>query len=279
MNKPDVGFCMNDQRKIMRLLKFLHRAPACFEASFENDQQLLTSEDGGAIAVDRLILETLLGCAAVLIEGNRLTITGCGRGLLHEVKGLTETGIVFNEGNWSDDVDVQKMHIDGHWQAVIVNSAESPLAMLYRLNKQTGKRFLSDEEFLAGERLRADFTRGNMLPSITANWTAWNTKRLRGQRGGAAELSDHAIDCRARVDKALKAVGPELSGVLLDICCFLKGLELVERERSWPVRSAKILLKTALSILHRHYTHGHGAENTCVHAPFHWGAPDYQPAI
>lgn len=136
----------------------------------------------------------------------------------------------------------------------MVNASESPLALLYRLNKITGRRFLSDEEFQAGERLRADFTRGTMLPRTTANWDSVLAKRARGERGCGADISDHALDCRGRVEKALHAVGPELSGVLLDICCFLKGLELVERERSWPARSAKMLLKTALSILHRHYT-------------------------
>ncbi|MEN0001668.1 MAG: DUF6456 domain-containing protein, partial [Pseudomonadota bacterium] len=58
---------------------------------------------------------------------------------------------------------------------------------------------------------------------------------------------------RGRVAKALSNVGPELAGLLLDVCCFLKGLERVEAERRWPRRSAKLLLKVALASLDRHY--------------------------
>ena len=48
-------------------------------------------------------------------------------------------------------------------------------------------------------------------------------------------------------------MGPEFAGVLLDVCCFLKGLEDIEHERRWPPRSAKILLQLGLDRLARHY--------------------------
>src|SRR5947199_4651284 len=70
---------------------------------------------------------------------------------------------------------------------------------------------------------------------------------------GAGEMTDLVIASRQRVRLAIEACGPEFSGLLLDVCCFLRGLEEVERERSWPHRSAKVVLQLGLDRLARHY--------------------------
>ncbi|TFF25134.1 hypothetical protein E3C22_07065 [Jiella endophytica] len=137
---------------------------------------------------------------------------------------------------------------------------ETPLTRLATRRSKGGEPFLSAAEAMAGERIRADFTRGRMTPSIGQRWDAMPRAP---RHGGSNDLSDNAIDARQRVDEACKAVGPELSGLILDVCCFLKGLETVERERQWPVRSAKLLLKTGLAMLARHYgfdRESHGRE-------------------
>ena len=133
-----------------------------------------------------------------------------------------------------------------------VNQAESPLAALARIRGRGGARFLEPSQVEAGERLRVDFTRGQMQPSLGQRWEPVRIGRQSGA-GGGTDLTDAAMSARLRVDKALSEVGPELSGVLLDVCCFLKGLAEVERERQWPARSAKLMLKTALAALARHY--------------------------
>lgn len=138
-------------------------------------------------------------------------------------------------------------------QPLHYNLSESPLAGLARLRGKDGKPFLEDSAVAAGERLRADFTRGQLQPRITANWEAGVARGPRGARNGAADLSDTALAARTRVAQAMKAIGPDLSGVVLDVCCFLKGLETVERERQWPARSGKLMLKTGLRSLARHY--------------------------
>ena len=130
------------------------------------------------------------------------------------------------------------------------NEDETPLTRLATRRGKTGEPFLSPAEAMAGDRIRADFTRGQMTPSIGQRWDAMPRAP---RHGGSHDLSDTAIDARQRVSKACEFVGPELSGLLLDVCCFLKGLETVERERQWPARSAKLLLKTGLAMLARHY--------------------------
>ncbi len=132
------------------------------------------------------------------------------------------------------------------------NEAESPLLWLSRRKGRDGAAMISQSAFVAGERLRQDYTMANLTPRVTADWS----NPTRGSRGGGAAMahfSDTMLAARQRVDKALHECGPEFSGVLLDLCCFLKGLEQIESEHQWPVRSGKVVVNLALSRLARHY--------------------------
>jgi hypothetical protein len=133
---------------------------------------------------------------------------------------------------------------------VIVNDSESPLAWLARRKGRDGRAMIGPEQFIAGERLRADFTRGHLTPRVTSSWSGIG--RTKGT-GGGGEMTDLIVASRQRVRLALEACGPEFAGLLLDVCCFLRGLEDVERERGWPSRSAKVVLQLALDRLARHY--------------------------
>jgi hypothetical protein len=144
--------------------------------------------------------------------------------------------------------------IDGGRQEVLLDERESPLLWLHRRKGRDGKPQISAEEFAAGERFRADLTLAQMMPRTTMNWDASLASDQRGQGGrDPASASDAAVAARQRVRQACDRLGSELSGLAIDVCGFLKGLDQVERERKWPARSAKVVLRMALSALSAHY--------------------------
>jgi hypothetical protein len=157
------------------------------------------------------------------------------------------------------DLSTREIMTAGSVTRVIINDSESPLAWLARRKGRDGRAMISHDQFVAGERLRADFTRGHMTPRVTSSWSV--TGRTQGAGGGAGEMTDLIVASRQRVQLALNACGPEFSGLLMDVCCFLRGLEDIERERGWPARSAKVVLQLALDRLARHYGLGSDARN------------------
>jgi hypothetical protein len=168
-------------------------------------------------------------------------------------------------------------------QQPTLNPAESPIAWLRRRNDKDGEPMISQPQFDSGERLRADFWFAQMTPRVTANWSAVGSMGRRRKSGGGShsDMLDNVAAARERVSRALAEVGPELAGVLIDVCCHLKGLETAEREAGWPQRSGKVVLQLALTRLARHY----GLGESAGHAPQrpaqvrHWGSDDYRPVI
>lgn len=161
--------------------------------------------------------------------------------------------------------------------------AESPLGWLRRRKGKDGKPLISEMQYQAGERLREDFWTSQLTPNMTSNWSAIPLLRVkrRPAPGSALELSERVCAAQQRVRKALDAVGPELSGVLIDVCCHLKGLEVTEKEAGWPRRCGKVVLMLSLDALARHYrlapepNKGKGRRSQIRH----WGAQNYRPTI
>lgn len=138
--------------------------------------------------------------------------------------------------------------------SVVVDEIESPISWLARRRGRDGRPLIEVHQLQSGERLRADFTRALLMPRTTSNWSnPLAAARHGGGTDPADSLTETIVTARQRVRHALDAVGPEFSGLLVDVCCFLKGLECIERERAWPARSGKIVLQLALDRLARHY--------------------------
>lgn len=158
--------------------------------------------------------------------------------------------------------------------------AECALDWLRGRKDASGAPLLSDELFEAADRLRADYTAAHMEQRVTVDLEGWVASGSRG-RGRAPQFSpsERALAAKDRLNAALAQVGPELSGILLEICCMASGLESSERALGLPRRSGRTILGMALTRLARHYgliPH----EDPVARIPLrHWAVPGYRPRV
>ncbi|WP_117191006.1 DUF6456 domain-containing protein [Rhizobium terrae] len=273
---------MNDRkpqaprRHLLRLIRQLARGE-CSATRVGGDAIRLTGLAVGA--GERTYPEAVIAEAQALglvrLADGRVTASAEASAFLRRALVEGEEGFAEQHG----EIVVTTAEVEGERRPVRRNLAESPLGAVARMKDRDGKAFLPLEALEAGERLAADFTRGQLQPRVTASWEPRLASRARGQgwghAGGQAEIADSAMAARRRFSNAVEAMGPELAGVAVDVCCFSKGLETVERERQWPARSAKLMLRTALMALARHYAPP-PARGRRSH---HWGAEDYRPVL
>ena len=236
-------------------------------------------EDSGRVvvkSVDRDLVEAFL--AADLLERTACGIVLSDAGHARVRRSNAEGFDPFRAQHQRRSRDIREM--DGSRQAVFLNDGESPLGWLRSRKDRAGRPLIGEEQFKAGERLRADYWFAQMTARVTANWSA-AAPSSRGRRGApadAAALRDEVLAAKDRVMRALGSVGPEISGILVDICCELKGLEEAEKENGWPQRAGKVVLQIALTRLAKHYgliAEGNDRERRLRH----WGQTDYRPRI
>lgn len=164
---------------------------------------------------------------------------------------------------------------------VVANCSESPLSWLRARKDKAGVPHISDDQFKAGERLRRDFTYAQMSPKVTANWAgprpARASRRHGGRSGAPTDIGDRALVSRQNFYQALDGIGPELSGIVVEVCCFLHGLESAEKRLNWPRRSGKLVLQLGLTALARHYGYSKAAQRK--QRLHHWGRDGFKPEL
>jgi Domain of unknown function (DUF6456) len=219
------------------------------------DSNLLVEASPRGVSLRRASFEPAIG--------ERLVCSGAAawHGLKDKTKVLTLTDaghalarrLASGEDAFLDqhrEAEQQSRNIDGQTMTVSVNLKENPLLWLHRRRGRNEAPLIDDAGFAAGERFRADFERAGMQQRTTIDWSRLGAN-TDGGRG--SEPSDVMMSARNRVEAALAAVGPDFAGPLIDLICFHKGLEQLERERDWPARSGKVLIRFALAALARHY--------------------------
>ena len=261
------------ERQAERLLERLAE-PGC-HAERRGDQVVLVRK-GGKLALSAgvptgvlaQLLETGAVACSVRAGSSAFHITEAGRARLRRAATGSETP-------FADQHRRIESRQDGEGGTQRINRAEDPLDFFRRAKPPF---FLVGEaELAAGERFRCDLVFAQSLPQVTANWS-----RLVVDGAGYHEglsVSERVVAARARVDAALRAVGPDFSGILMDVCGFSKGLETVEKEHTLPQRAGKVALGYALRALARHYGLASAAVGKARVSMRHWGAEDYRPRL
>ncbi|MCZ4351362.1 DUF6456 domain-containing protein [Roseovarius aestuarii] len=264
---PNVAEVTESQlrREALRILRRLCETGAVLAVAAQMDKAVVV-RDGvdddptRTATLDRAVAEAMALKGWISCESpgrvSRYHITKSGRNALgafmagaeNRASGFADAQSAFNRGGADSDDSPS----DAARRRVRYSMGESPLISLARRKDRDGTRFITDDMVRAGERLREDFELSQLGPQITQDWDRFLTAS--GSR--AAPRGGHsrgAEDARARVESALKDLGPGLADIALRCCCHLEGLERAEKRMGWSARSGKIVLRIALQRLKRHY--------------------------
>ena len=127
--------------------------------------------------------------------------------------------------------------VTGKRRTVTINLGKSPLSWL------NARGHLNDRLYHAGERLRADYERAQLAPSVTMRW---DPVRIKGGPDAGLSPSERQIAAKARFDGAMTSAGSGLSDILWRVACAGEGLPDAEKALEWPARSGKLVLRLAL---------------------------------
>ena len=109
--------------------------------------------------------------------------------------------------------------------------------------------FLAPHHLAAAERFEQLVRRSQLTPRLTMSY---NPARVGGGRQSANRVetaSEGAADARLSLSRIAGSLPMDCWGVLFDVCGLGKGLQVVETERRWPRRSAKLVLRIGLDQL------------------------------
>lgn len=128
-------------------------------------------------------------------------------------------------------------------RTVTVNLAESPLGWL------RSRDLIDARQFDAAERLRAEYEKASIAPSVTMRWV----ERVDGGGHDGLDPTSAQIAAKRRFDAALAAAGPGLADILWRVVCVGEGLPAAEKALEWPARAGRLVLTLALDRLATHY--------------------------
>ena len=132
-------------------------------------------------------------------------------------------------------------------RSVTVNLTESPLGWLF------SRGLVTQRQYDAGERLRADWERSQLAPRVTMSWDAAPVARGRGGSALEPDLNgrpDRRPQPFRRRDRQRR---PGLADILWRIVCAGEGMRDAETALGWPARAGKLVLTFALDRVADYY--------------------------
>lgn len=135
---------------------------------------------------------------------------------------------------------------------VTVNAREHVIDWLHH------RKLISAGQFRAAERLRFDYERAGLGPSVTMCWDQSIPRGSKHGRHTGGDRSVASMDAKRRFDAALSAAGPGLSEICWRIICAGESMAVAEQGMGWPTRSGRVVLSIALDRLKEFYRIGEG---------------------
>ncbi len=116
-----------------------------------------------------------------------------------------------------------------------------------KLARSAGGGFLEPHHVEAGKRVSLWGARAELRQRVTMSY---DPAQIGGRRRGAgADIADMAVEARKSLARLYAELPRDCAETIIDVCVFEKGLQVIEAERGWPRRSAKLVLRIGLDRL------------------------------
>lgn len=197
------------------------------------------------------------GCASVAANDALLTISAltlknlCAKGILAtngtEVVTRTEASAWLRRQLSAGDGFAQQHRTPEAGPQGTVRNVEA--SVLLKLARGTqGQAYLTPHQLAAAERLSKWGEQARLNRRVTMSYSPLTASAQKGQ-AHAGDISDLAVDARKKLDRMCRKLPRDCAQALLDVCVYEKSLGEIERNRQWPKRSAKLVLRIGLDLL------------------------------
>lgn len=256
MSPPDVTmgqqvavFCRKDlSAQDARVLEHLSGPDHVGRTDLVEGMVSLIGKRGG---ISLVMAQVAIGQMDSLVQSGHLVRQGQGDRLIYTLARRAVLSAIEPQAAATTDLGTKRV-VSGKSRIKRRTGQDHPLLWLASRKDKAGQALISAVALAAGERLQRDFLQAGMSPKMTADWSGLPMSGT-GRKSGHLLQTESQIAARQRLRRALAACGHDYANLLLDLCCFHKPLEMVEKQRGWPARSGKVVLGMALAALMRHY--------------------------